>query len=205
MFTPYFFAPSYAQSNGVSANLVDYSIAIMQAGSFAGRAAAGPLADKFGVWTVFGTVTFANAVVIFAFWTGAPGAGTAIAGLVLFGFVSGAWLTLLTAATAAISPVKEIGMRIGMLWTVGAIPNMVGPVICGGECAATGSRYGIDITDIPSAHRRCWRQVHVRGCVYRVHFPARRGPDYGAACVAVCDKEHSKVIIGSQRASIGTE
>ncbi|RSH82639.1 uncharacterized protein EHS24_007631 [Apiotrichum porosum] len=141
LFTPYFFAPSYTQSNGVSANLVDYSIAIMQAGSFAGRAAAGPLADKFGVWTVFGTVTFANAVVIFAFWTGAPGAGTAIAGLVLFGFVSGAWLTLLTAATAAISPVKEIGMRIGMLWTVGAIPNMVGPVICGVLIGAAGDKF----------------------------------------------------------------
>lgn len=40
-------------------------------------------------------------------------------------------MTMVTAATSAISPVQQIGMRIGMLWTFAAIPNMIGPVIIG--------------------------------------------------------------------------
>jgi len=130
---PFFDAIPFAEVNNVKPNVAEYSVAIIQTGSFAGRAVAGPLADAYGVWNVFGTATFASAVVVFAFWTGAPGPGVAITGLVLFGVTTGAWMTLVTAATAAISPVTEVGMRIGMLWTVGAIPNLVGPVICGGE------------------------------------------------------------------------
>lgn len=133
VFVPYFDAIYYAEINGVAPHVVEYAVAIMQAGSFAGRAIAGPLADKFGVWTVYGRATYSSAIVVLALWTGATGAGTAIAGLILFGVGTGAWMTLVTAATAAISPVTEVGMRIGMLWAAGALPNLVGPVICGGR------------------------------------------------------------------------
>ncbi|KAK8869646.1 hypothetical protein IAR55_000214 [Kwoniella newhampshirensis] len=131
-FSPYFNAPTLASSNNLSANLSSYSIAILQAGSFLGRASSGVLADAFGVWTVFITVTVGCSISIFAFWVASPIApAAAVVGLVAYGFFSGAWITLVAASTGAISPTREFGMRLGMLWSLTAIPGLVGPVICG--------------------------------------------------------------------------
>lgn len=137
VFTPYFNAPIFASSNNLPPNLAAYSIAILQAGSFIGRAGAGILADYFGVWNVFGAMTFGSAITILAFWTPCPvGTAPAIIGMVLFGIFSGGWFTLVAAACATISPVSEIGMRLGMLWSAAGIPVLVGPVISGCECSA---------------------------------------------------------------------
>lgn len=140
-FVPFFDAIMFAEANGVRPAVAAYSVAIIQAGSFGGRMLGGPLADRFGVWPVFHASGIASVISIFAFWTGAPGPGPAIAGLVTFGAASGAWMVLVTASTAAISPVPEVGMRIGMLWSVGAIPNLVGPVICGVLIGADNGRF----------------------------------------------------------------
>lgn len=69
---------------------------------------------------------------MFAFWT-PPNIGTAptLIGLITWGYLSGAWFTLVGSATAHISPVHETGMRFGMLISSLAIPSLVGPLICG--------------------------------------------------------------------------
>lgn len=141
VFSPYFNAPVLVAQNRLPPHIAEYSIAILQAGSFVGRASAGVLADALGVWTVFGTMSFASAAVLFAFWTGAPGVGCTVAGLVLYGIVSGAWFTLVAAACASISPVREIGMRLGMLWTVVGPPILAGPVVCGVLISADGGKF----------------------------------------------------------------
>lgn len=121
--------------------MTSYAVVILQAGSFLGRIVVGPLADRFGVWKVFGSASLLSGVSVLAFWTGRVGPGGAIAGLVIYGLASGGWMTMVTAATSAISPVTQIGMRIGMLWTFSALPNMVGPVICGALIGAAGGRF----------------------------------------------------------------
>lgn len=141
VFSPYFNAPVLVAQNSLPPHIAEYSIAILQAGSFFGRATAGVLADCLGVWVVFGTMSFASSIVLFAFWTGAPGVGCTIAGLVLYGIVSGAWFTLVAAACASISPVREIGMRLGMLWTVVGPPILAGPVVCGVLISTDGGRF----------------------------------------------------------------
>lgn len=104
------------------------------AGSVVGRLASGVLADRIGVWYVFGSIGFTTAVVLFAFWT-PPSIGTAptVIGLVTYGWVSGSWFALVGSATASISPVEEVGMRIGMLISCLSVPSLIGPVIAGGE------------------------------------------------------------------------
>ena len=141
VFTPYFNAPVLAQSNSLPPNIAQYSVAILQAGSFVGRAAAGVLADYFGVWNVFGTMLFGSAISVFAFWTPTVGVAPAIVGMVLFGIFSGGWFTLCAAACATISPVTEIGMRLGMLWTAAGIPILVGPVVAGLLVTAGGDKF----------------------------------------------------------------
>jgi MCP family monocarboxylic acid transporter-like MFS transporter 10 len=72
---------------------------------------------------------------ILGFWTGYPLPEPVIViGLVLYGYTSGAWITLVAPSTGAISPVKELGMRVGMLWSIAAIAVLAGPVACGREC-----------------------------------------------------------------------
>ncbi|TXT07673.1 uncharacterized protein COLE_04597 [Cutaneotrichosporon oleaginosum] len=141
VFTPYFNAPVLAATNRLSPEVTSYAVLILQSGSFVGRIIVGPLADRVGVWSVFGAMSFLSSLFILALWTGDVGPGAAIAGLILFGMTSGGWMTMVTAATSAISPVTQIGMRIGMLWTFAAIPNLVGPVISGALIGAAGGKF----------------------------------------------------------------
>lgn len=131
VFTPYFNAPVLATANNLPPRIEAYAVAILQAGSFTGRGAAGALADRLGIWRVFGGTLLGSAATVFAFWAPPVGPAPAVVGLVLFGIFSGAWFTLCAAACASISPVEEIGMRLGMLWTVVGVPVLVGPVIAG--------------------------------------------------------------------------
>jgi MFS family permease len=129
-----FDAPIIARANNVSEAVFDYSIAIVSAGGLIGRTIAGVLADKFGVWNVFGTTSFLTVVCLFGFFVPTPiPSGAVAAGFAVYGALSGAWLTLVTAVVATISPVEEVGMRIGMAWSVCGPFMIAGPVICGGE------------------------------------------------------------------------
>jgi MFS family permease len=76
-----------------------------------------------------------------AFWTPpqCPGAVVVI-GLIAYGFVSGSWISLVPPATAQIGPMKELGMRTGMIWTSSWVGLLAGPVICGRECCRVFSQ-----------------------------------------------------------------
>ncbi|WRT67263.1 uncharacterized protein IL334_004230 [Kwoniella shivajii] len=138
--SPYFDAPTLITSNNITGPIADYSIAILQVGSFFGRATSGILADTFGVWNVFISSIIGCSISIFAFWVASPISPAAVVvGLISYGFASGAWVTLVAASTGAISPTREFGMRLGMLWSVTAIPSLIGPVICGLLISANGN------------------------------------------------------------------
>lgn len=75
-----------------------------------------------------------SSITLFGLWTptSLPDAAVVV-GLMAYGYGQGAWQTLLAASCAAISPVTEIGMRLGMLWSLCGPPGLVGPVVFGGE------------------------------------------------------------------------
>jgi MFS family permease len=124
----------YTTSNQTSSTITYYSVAFIQAGSFLGRALSGILADKFGVWNVFVINGFGLTVTLLAFWTGVPlPDAVVVIGIITYGFASGAWITLVAASCATISPTREFGMRLGMLWSCTAILQSFGPVISGGQ------------------------------------------------------------------------
>ncbi|WVQ78585.1 hypothetical protein IAT38_000671 [Cryptococcus sp. DSM 104549] len=131
-FTPYFNAPLLFTGNNLSSNLASYSIAIIQGAAFAGRLAAVFLANQFGVRGVFLLSTLACSITIFAFWTPPNiNTATAIVGLVSHGLASGAWFALVSASCGTISPTREFGMRLGMMWTTTSVATLIGPVISG--------------------------------------------------------------------------
>lgn len=45
--------------------------------------------------------------------------------------LSGAVIALVAACCAQISPVREFGLRLGMMWTIASLPLLAGPQICG--------------------------------------------------------------------------
>ncbi|CAK9780247.1 MFS general substrate transporter [Cutaneotrichosporon oleaginosum] len=140
--SPLFNAPIIATANRVSTPVYDYAIAIMSAGSFLGRTLSGMMADKWGVWNVFGTTSFATVIVLLAFYVPCPiPEGALIVGYILYGWISGAWLTLVSAVIATISPVEEVGMRIGIAWSVCGPTMIAGPPICGALIAANNSKF----------------------------------------------------------------
>lgn len=176
--TPYFNAQALAVSNDCSPSITNYAVAILQAGSFVGRVVAGIMADRFGVWNVFGCIPFLTSITMFAFWT-PPNVGDAptLLGLLFYGIFSGGWFTVAASATAVISPLTEIGMRIGMMWSSVALPGLIGPVISGGEYHICLSCF---ILTFRTHHgRKC--QVHLRWYLLRVHLLALWYPHHCAS------------------------
>lgn len=132
LFTPYFNAPVYAASHTKNKTINEYSVAFLQVGSCIGRLVGGPIALKYGIWNTYGTFGFLMSFTILAMWTGAPvGSAGAVIGLWLFGFTSGATITLTSASMASISPIQQIGMRFAMLWTGVGLGVLIGPPIAG--------------------------------------------------------------------------
>lgn len=90
------------------------------------------------MWNIFVINGLGLTVTLLAFWTGVPlPDAVVVIGIISYGFASGAWITLVAASCATISPTREFGMRLGMLWSCTAILQSFGPVICGGECSAS--------------------------------------------------------------------
>jgi hypothetical protein len=70
-------------------------------------------------------------VVVLGFWTGAQLPETVVVvGLVLYGYASGAWITLKAPSKGASIPTREVGMSVETLWPTVGVSLLVGPVAC---------------------------------------------------------------------------
>lgn len=150
-FSPYFYANDFALSQGVPPHVATYATAILNAGSFPGRALSGPMAERYGVIEVFIGSGVAGGLTVLALWSSrAVGTAGSLIGLYLYGlfggkyfvsipwtmltcahFTSGAVIALVAACCAQISPVREFGLRLGMMWTIASLPLLAGPQLCG--------------------------------------------------------------------------
>ncbi|WOO84279.1 MFS transporter asaE [Vanrija pseudolonga] len=141
--SPMFDAPIVSAANNLPQNITDYAVAILASGSFLSRPVVGILADTFGVWNVFGTISFATSACMFAFWVVSPlPTAAVIVGFFAYGFGSGGWITLVAAVVANISPAHEIGLRVGLVWSICGPMVLIGPVVCGVLIQADGGKFG---------------------------------------------------------------
>lgn len=94
--------------------------------SLFGRLISGIAADRVGKYNSFIVSCYTTGVLILALWipAGSSNAGI-IAFTVLFGFFSGAYVSLIAALVAHISPPPEIGFRTGLIFLVAALPGLV--------------------------------------------------------------------------------
>ncbi len=110
-----------------------------------GRLFAGFLGDKIGRYNVFVVVCYLSGVWILALWLPGTSDAALIAFAVLFGFFSGAYVSLITPLVMQISPMAELGFRTGIVLFVTAVGGLTTNPINGAILEHAGSWVGLKI------------------------------------------------------------
>ncbi|KAK2074465.1 hypothetical protein P8C59_008672 [Phyllachora maydis] len=131
IYVPINYLPSQAIEAGIDKELAQYLIAILNAGSLFGRLMAGFVSDALGKYNTFVASCYVTAILTLAFWIPAATQSAVIAFAVLYGFFSGAYVSLIGALVAQVSPLPEIGFRTGLIFLVLSVPGLVTNPIAG--------------------------------------------------------------------------
>jgi MFS family permease len=125
----------------MSLQLAQYLVSILNAGSVFGRTLPGILGDKVGRFNVM--IVFCTITIIFILGMWIPGTSNAaqIAFALFFGFSSGAAIGLTPAVIAQISPIREIGIRVGTVFAAGSIGALTGSPIAGALISRDHGKY----------------------------------------------------------------
>lgn len=99
--------------------------------SLFGRLGSGILGDKYGRFNVFIISCYLSGILLIAMWIPGSGQSATIAFTALFGFFSGAYIALVVALIAQISPQDQIGYRNGIASFVQSIGSLVTSPIAG--------------------------------------------------------------------------
>ena len=132
MFFPMNYITVYGMHMGMSADLANYLISILNAVSIFGRILPGYIGDKLGRFNTMVVIAALSSVLVLALWI--PGTGNVP--IILFacgyGFTTGAFVSLAPALIAQISDIREMGLRSGILFAVISVAGLSGNPI-GGE------------------------------------------------------------------------
>ncbi|KAK7205608.1 major facilitator superfamily domain-containing protein [Myxozyma melibiosi] len=140
-FIPVAFIPSHAVSRGFSRESASYLITIFNAVSILGRIIPGITADRLGRFNTYAVCSFLAGLFTLALWIPAENRPAIILYSVLFGFFSGASVSLFQACVADITPSPEIGARLGTISAVMAFAALAGGPVAGAIISANGDRY----------------------------------------------------------------
>ncbi|KAG4431064.1 hypothetical protein IFR05_013456 [Cadophora sp. M221] len=130
-FLPFNYIILQAQSHGMSVNLSIYLIPILNAASVFGRIVPGIIADRVGRFNVMIITTGFSAIIVLALWLPSSGNIPIIIFCVLYGFSSGAFVSMGPSVLAQISPIRELGTRTGTFFLCVAIGGLTGNPIGG--------------------------------------------------------------------------
>jgi len=112
VFIPYTYLSSYAIHAGMQQQHAYRLMALLNAGAIPGRALPGYVADRFGAFNTMSATSFICAVFIFALWLTAGSSEVAITAFaVLFGFWSGAAISLTPVCVASVCRIEDYGKR----------------------------------------------------------------------------------------------
>lgn len=107
----------------MSANTAFYVLAVLNAGGILGRVAPAGLSDALGRFNVLVPAAAGAGLVTLVIW---PFVGHGLGGIMgyaaVYGFFSGAFNALIVPCIAQISDIKQIGTRIGMLYSILSFP-----------------------------------------------------------------------------------
>ncbi|MCJ1412412.1 hypothetical protein MMC19_006506 [Ptychographa xylographoides] len=140
IFIPFNFITLQGQAVGMSVNLSSYLLAIVNAFSIFGRTLPGYLGDRFGRFNVMVIMNFFSAIIILALWLPSRSNAPVIVFAALYGFGSGAFVSMLPACVAQISDIREIGIRTGTIFAIVSVAALCGNPI-GGALLGDGTNF----------------------------------------------------------------
>ncbi|KAF7296229.1 Monocarboxylate permease-like protein [Mycena chlorophos] len=146
LFIPFIFIVSYAATlpalPGTSPATIPFTVlTVLNAGGILGRFLPACASDYFGRFTLLFPSALLSGVLCLALWLPAKTLPPLIVFAALYGFTSGAFVSLITPCVAQISDVRVIGSRIGVLYSVIATPAVIGPPTAGALLQATHGSY----------------------------------------------------------------
>ncbi|KAF8584118.1 MFS general substrate transporter [Ramaria rubella] len=130
LYTVLTYIDSSAAFYGVSPNLSFYLVAIANASSSMGRVMSGIVSDRIGPLNSVIPMTLVAALLTYA-WPYARSATPLIIIAILYGFSSGAFVSLLSIPVVSMGDMGDVGRRQGMLFSLLAIGAVLGPPISG--------------------------------------------------------------------------
>lgn len=143
VFIPITYIASYAIHVGVSDTIAYLLIAFLNLGAIPGRFLPGLIADRLGRFNVMVLTSFVCAVLTLALWLKS---GDNLAALVcyavLFGFWSGAAISLTPVCISQVCATQDYGKRNGTTFTIVSIGTLTGIPIAGAIQQRDGGDYG---------------------------------------------------------------
>ena len=115
----------------MSINLSNYLLAILNAASIFGRILPGIVADRIGRFNVMIITSAFSAIIVLGLWLPSSSNAPIIVFCLLYGFSSGAFVSLAPSLIAQISPIREIGVRSGTFFLCVAFAGLTGSPIGG--------------------------------------------------------------------------
>jgi len=94
----------------------------MNAGGAMGRVVPAYVSDRIGRFNLLIPAAFFSGLSCVVLWLGAETITQTMMFCAVYGFFSGAFISLITPCIAQISDLGEIGARIGMLYTIISFP-----------------------------------------------------------------------------------
>ncbi|KAF7545739.1 hypothetical protein G7046_g9487 [Stylonectria norvegica] len=141
LFTPVNYIATEAIYHGMKPSLAISLVPIYNGASFLGRTVPNYYADKVGRFNVMLAMTLLSAILILGLWLPGSSDGAIITFAVLFGFSSGAAIGLGPVLVSSISPMKELGFRMGTIMSLAAVGTLTSPPISGAIVADDGGSY----------------------------------------------------------------
>ncbi|RDW63804.1 hypothetical protein BP6252_11349 [Coleophoma cylindrospora] len=141
LFIPINFISLYGQKHGMSTNFAAYQIAILNAGSVVGRILPGWAGDHFGKFNVTIITCLLSVIFTLALWIPASTNASITAFAVLYGIVSGTFVSMISPLVAQISDIRQIGVRVGTCFMIVSLAALTGNPIAGALINADNGGY----------------------------------------------------------------
>ncbi|KAG6831444.1 hypothetical protein H0H87_005116 [Tephrocybe sp. NHM501043] len=122
LFIPFFYIVKYAQHLSISPKKTFYVLAVMNAGGVFGRIAPAYLSDSLGRFNLLTPSAFFSGLSCLVFWIFTKSLASLMMFAAVYGFFSGAFISVITPCVAQISDIRQIGIRIGMLYSIISFP-----------------------------------------------------------------------------------
>ncbi|KAF7339052.1 MFS general substrate transporter [Mycena venus] len=141
LFIPFFYIVDYSHDLAIPARMTFIVLAVMNAGGVIGRIAPAYLSDKVGRFNLLAPAAFLSGILCVLLWLFARALIPLMLFAAAYGFTSGAFISVITPCVAQISDIRQIGSRIGILYSIISFPSLVGGPAAGALLEADKGQY----------------------------------------------------------------